>query len=185
MTRPTSIYLLDFSCYRLPNHLTVHFRKFIHHSTLTGDFLPSSLDFQRKILLCSGLGKETYRQGRGRAGVEPAKEVSPWESSSQRLCTFLVPDLTSHEAKDSEGRRGLSPSERDWGDAKLWRRGGRVLRAVVVVVFLEGVAVRDMAGNLRKGQWVEAMLGLEEETRKQTNRTVRRRSGREGMVVGG
>ncbi|XP_047181285.1 3-ketoacyl-CoA synthase 4-like [Vigna umbellata] len=60
MTRPTSIYLLDFSCYRPPNHLTVHFQKFIHHSTLTGDFLPSSLDFQRKILLRSGLGEETY-----------------------------------------------------------------------------------------------------------------------------
>ncbi|QCE16817.1 3-ketoacyl-CoA synthase 4-like [Vigna unguiculata] len=60
MTRPTSIYLLDFSCYRPPHHLTVHFQKFIHHSTLTGDFLPSSIDFQRKILLRSGLGEETY-----------------------------------------------------------------------------------------------------------------------------
>ncbi|BAT94079.1 hypothetical protein VIGAN_08064900 [Vigna angularis var. angularis] len=36
----TSIYLLDFSCYHPPNHLTVHFQKFIHHSTLTSDFLP-------------------------------------------------------------------------------------------------------------------------------------------------
>ncbi|KAG2403340.1 3-ketoacyl-CoA synthase [Vigna angularis] len=36
----TSIYLLDFSCYRPPNHLIVHFQKFIHHSTLIGDFLP-------------------------------------------------------------------------------------------------------------------------------------------------
>ncbi|BAT78925.1 hypothetical protein VIGAN_02168500 [Vigna angularis var. angularis] len=120
-------------------------------------------------------------------GVESAREVSPWESSSQRLCTFLVPGLTPHEAKDSEGRRGLSQSERDCGDAKLWRRGGRVLRAVAV--FLEGVAVRDMAGNLRKrrgkGQRVEATLGLEEETRKQTDRAVRRRSGREGRVVSG
>ncbi|KAG2399572.1 3-ketoacyl-CoA synthase [Vigna angularis] len=119
MTCPTSIYLLDFSYYRPPNHLTVHFQKFIHHSTLTDDFLPSSLDFERKILLRFGLGKETYRQGRGRAGV----------------------------------------------------------------------AVRDMAGNLRKrrgkGQRVEAMLGLEEEMRKQTDKTVRRRSEREGRVVSG
>jgi len=100
-----------------------------------------------------------------------------------------VPGLTPHEANDSEGRRGLSHSERDCGDAKLWRRGGRVLRAVAVVVLLEGVAVRDIAGNLRKrrgkGQRVEAMWGLEEETRKQTERAVRRRSGREGRVVSG
>lgn len=64
-----------------------------------------------------------------------------------------------------------------------------MLRAVAVEVFLEGVAVRDMAGNLRKrrgkGQRVEAMFGLEEETRKQTERAVRMRSGREGRVVSG
>ncbi|KAK7352120.1 hypothetical protein VNO80_17538 [Phaseolus coccineus] len=60
MTRPTSIYLIDYSCYRPPHHLRVHFQKFLHHSTLTGDFLPSSLDFQRKILERSGLGEETY-----------------------------------------------------------------------------------------------------------------------------
>ncbi|CAJ1973080.1 unnamed protein product [Sphenostylis stenocarpa] len=60
MTRPTSIYLIDFSCYRPPHHLHVHFQRFLHHSTLTGDFTPSSLEFQRKILLRSGLGEETY-----------------------------------------------------------------------------------------------------------------------------
>jgi hypothetical protein len=34
----------------------------------------------------------------------------------------LVPGLTPHVAKESEGKRGLSHSERDCGDAKLWRR---------------------------------------------------------------
>ncbi|KAG2390367.1 uncharacterized protein HKW66_Vig0222270 [Vigna angularis] len=92
-------------------------------------------------------------------GLESVREVSPWESLSQRLCTFLVSGLTLNEAKDSEERRGLSQSERDWGDAKLWGLRGRVLRAVAVVVFLEGVAVRDTTRNLRKRQRVEAMLG--------------------------
>jgi len=50
------------------------------------------------------------------------------------------------------------------------------------------IVVRDMAGILRnrrgKGQRVEPpMWGFEEETRKQTERAVRRRSGREGRVV--
>lgn len=60
MTRPRSIYLVDYSCYRPPHHLRVRYQQFMDHSTLTGDFTPSSLDFQRKILQRSGLGEETY-----------------------------------------------------------------------------------------------------------------------------
>lgn len=46
-------------------------------------------------------------------GVESANEVSPWESSSQRLWTFLVPGLDPQEEKASDGRRGASQSDRD------------------------------------------------------------------------
>lgn len=60
MTRPRSIYLVDFSCYRPPSHLQVKFHQFMEHSRLTGDFDESSLEFQRKILERSGLGEETY-----------------------------------------------------------------------------------------------------------------------------
>ncbi|PON86024.1 Very-long-chain 3-ketoacyl-CoA synthase [Trema orientale] len=60
MTRPRSVYLVDFSCYRPPDHLQVKFKQFMEHSKLTGDFDESSLEFQRKILERSGLGEETY-----------------------------------------------------------------------------------------------------------------------------
>ncbi|MED6204108.1 Protein Nef [Stylosanthes scabra] len=60
MTRPRFIYLIDYSCYKPPSHLTVKFTQFMEHSKLTGDFSESSLDFQRKILERSGLGEETY-----------------------------------------------------------------------------------------------------------------------------
>ncbi|KAH9696164.1 3-ketoacyl-CoA synthase 4 [Citrus sinensis] len=60
MSRPRSIYLVDFSCYRPPCHLQVKFHQFMEHSRLTGDFDESSLEFQRKILERSGLGEETY-----------------------------------------------------------------------------------------------------------------------------
>ncbi|XP_020209310.1 3-ketoacyl-CoA synthase 4 [Cajanus cajan] len=60
ITRSKSVYLIDYSCHRPPPHLRVRFHQFMDHSTLTGDFLPSSLDFQRKILLRSGLGQDTY-----------------------------------------------------------------------------------------------------------------------------
>ncbi|KAF5448826.1 hypothetical protein F2P56_029325 [Juglans regia] len=60
MTRPRSVYLVDYSCYRPPSHLQVKFQQFMEHSKLTGDFDDSSLEFQRKILERSGLGEETY-----------------------------------------------------------------------------------------------------------------------------
>ncbi|KAL9248487.1 3-ketoacyl-CoA synthase 4-like protein [Drosera capensis] len=59
MTRPRSIYLLDYSCYRPPTHLQAPRHRFLQHSRLTGDFDDSSLEFQRKILERSGLGEET------------------------------------------------------------------------------------------------------------------------------
>ncbi|KAI4316819.1 hypothetical protein L6164_024760 [Bauhinia variegata] len=59
-TRPRPVYLVDFSCYRPPDHLKAPFDRFMEHSRLTGDFDDSSLEFQRKILERSGLGEETY-----------------------------------------------------------------------------------------------------------------------------
>ncbi|GMJ12762.1 3-ketoacyl-CoA synthase 4 [Hibiscus trionum] len=59
MTRPRSVYLVDYSCYLPPSHLEVKYQQFMEHSKLTGDFDESSLEFQRKILERSGLGEET------------------------------------------------------------------------------------------------------------------------------
>ncbi|KAI3446121.1 hypothetical protein Pfo_002786 [Paulownia fortunei] len=52
MTRPRSVYLVDYACYRPPDHLRVKFRKFMEHSRLTAQ------DLER-----SGLGEETYLPG--------------------------------------------------------------------------------------------------------------------------
>ncbi|XVE94707.1 hypothetical protein REPUB_Repub02eG0031900 [Reevesia pubescens] len=60
MTRPRPVYLVDYSCYRAPDHLKAPYGRFMEHSRLTGDFDESSLEFQRKILERSGLGEETY-----------------------------------------------------------------------------------------------------------------------------
>ncbi|KAE9447241.1 hypothetical protein C3L33_20822, partial [Rhododendron williamsianum] len=53
------VYLVDYCCYRPPDHLQASFHRFMEHSKLTGDFDESSLEFQRKILERSGLGEET------------------------------------------------------------------------------------------------------------------------------
>ncbi|PRQ23900.1 putative very-long-chain 3-oxoacyl-CoA synthase [Rosa chinensis] len=60
MTRPRSVYLVDYSCYKPPNNWKVKYQKFINHSRLIGAFDESSLEFQHMILKRSGLGQETY-----------------------------------------------------------------------------------------------------------------------------
>ncbi|KAL8242347.1 hypothetical protein R6Q59_012649 [Mikania micrantha] len=60
MTRPRPVYLVDYSCYRPPDHLKVKFDIFMERSRLHGGFDESALEFQRKILERSGLGEETY-----------------------------------------------------------------------------------------------------------------------------
>ncbi|KAJ8767235.1 hypothetical protein K2173_013632 [Erythroxylum novogranatense] len=60
MTRPRSVFLVDYACYKPPAKLQVKYEQFMEHSKLTGDFDDSSLEFQRKILERSGLGEETY-----------------------------------------------------------------------------------------------------------------------------
>ncbi|KAM0031440.1 putative very-long-chain 3-oxoacyl-CoA synthase [Helianthus debilis subsp. tardiflorus] len=60
MSRPRTIFLVDYSCYRAPDHLTVQFDRFMARSKQYGEFNQSALDFQRKILERSGLGEETY-----------------------------------------------------------------------------------------------------------------------------
>ncbi|EOA17814.1 hypothetical protein CARUB_v10006212mg [Capsella rubella] len=60
MSRPRSVYLVDYSCYLPPPNQKVTYQIFMNKSRLIQDFSESSLEFQRKILIRSGLGEETY-----------------------------------------------------------------------------------------------------------------------------
>ncbi|KAI3702500.1 hypothetical protein L6452_28238 [Arctium lappa] len=60
MTRPRTVYLVDYSCYRPPDNLKVNFETFMERSRKHGGFNESALDFQKKILERSGVGEETY-----------------------------------------------------------------------------------------------------------------------------
>ncbi|KAJ4780750.1 3-ketoacyl-CoA synthase [Rhynchospora pubera] len=59
LTRPRSVYLVEYSCYLPPPELKAPFSAFMAHSKACG-FDDSALEFQRKILERSGLGEETY-----------------------------------------------------------------------------------------------------------------------------
>ncbi|GER36595.1 3-ketoacyl-CoA synthase [Striga asiatica] len=60
LSRPRSIYLLDFACYKPSNDLKVTKDEFIELARKSGKFDDASLDFQRRILQSSGIGDETY-----------------------------------------------------------------------------------------------------------------------------
>lgn len=109
-------------------------------------------------------------------GVESAREVSPSESSSQRLWTFLVPGLTPHEAKESGGSRGLSHSERDCGVAKRrWRGLGLGWDMVEILRNLRGFKGQVKNGIFRVLEEDEEERE-EEEKRKKIERAAKRKS---------
>ena len=60
MSRPRSIYLVDYACYKPTEDLKVPFEFFMDRSERSGSFDDKSLEFQRKILERSGLGERTY-----------------------------------------------------------------------------------------------------------------------------
>ncbi|KAL7159503.1 hypothetical protein ABFS83_01G031100 [Erythranthe nasuta] len=60
MSRPRSIYLLDFACFKPTDDLKVTKEEFIELARKSGKFDDESLEFQRRILESSGIGNETY-----------------------------------------------------------------------------------------------------------------------------
>ncbi|KAL1199847.1 3-ketoacyl-CoA synthase 15 [Cardamine amara subsp. amara] len=57
---PSSVFLLDFSCYRPPDHLKITKRDFIELAMKSGNFNETSMELQRKVLHQSGIGEESY-----------------------------------------------------------------------------------------------------------------------------
>nr|UQT18332.1 ketoacyl-CoA synthase 5 [Pelargonium x hortorum] len=60
LSRPRSIYLIDFACYRPSEDLKVSKEQFIEQARRSGKFDEESLAFQKRILESSGIGDETY-----------------------------------------------------------------------------------------------------------------------------
>lgn len=59
MSKPRSIYLVDYTCYKPQINFRVPFSTFMEHSRLILKDNPKSVDFQMRILERSGLGEET------------------------------------------------------------------------------------------------------------------------------
>nr|GEV50940.1 3-ketoacyl-CoA synthase 6 [Tanacetum cinerariifolium] len=59
MSKPRSVYLVDYMCYKAPITCRVPFSTFMEHSRLILKDNPKSVEFQMRILERSGLGEET------------------------------------------------------------------------------------------------------------------------------
>ncbi|KAJ9682901.1 hypothetical protein PVL29_018764 [Vitis rotundifolia] len=59
MSKPRSIYLVDYACFKPPVTCRVPFATFMEHSRLINRDNPKSVEFQMRILERSGLGEET------------------------------------------------------------------------------------------------------------------------------
>ncbi|KAK9266063.1 hypothetical protein L1049_018787 [Liquidambar formosana] len=60
LSRPRSIYLIDFACYKPHDDLKVSKEQFIELARQSGKFDEASLEFQKRIVESSGIGDETY-----------------------------------------------------------------------------------------------------------------------------
>ncbi|XP_031119053.1 3-ketoacyl-CoA synthase 11-like [Ipomoea triloba] len=60
LTRPSPVYLVNFSCYKPEEARKCTRQIFMERSRLTGTFSEDNLGFQKKILERSGLGESTY-----------------------------------------------------------------------------------------------------------------------------
>lgn len=59
MSKPKTLYLVDFACYKAPAEFRASSSKFSEHSKTIFESAPKSFEFQQKVLERSGLGEET------------------------------------------------------------------------------------------------------------------------------
>lgn len=60
LSKPSPIYLVDYSCLKPPSHCRVPFSKFLGNSSMIGSFNSESINFMAKILNSSGQSDETF-----------------------------------------------------------------------------------------------------------------------------
>eukprot|EP00249_Psilotum_nudum_P004797 c18295_g1_i1 orf=529-2097(+) len=90
----SSIYLIDFGCYRPPNIWRFPAAAFMEHLQLCGLFDDKSLDFQRKILERSGLGEQTA-MSYGFHYLPPKISLDSEREESERTLFAAVEELLS------------------------------------------------------------------------------------------
>ncbi|XWS34951.1 hypothetical protein CRYUN_Cryun21dG0081600 [Craigia yunnanensis] len=104
MSKPRSIYLVDYACYKPPVTCRVPFAKFMEHTRLILSNNPKSVEFQMRILERSGLGEETC--------LPPASHYIPPTSTME--ASRGEAEIVIFSAMDSLFKKtGLKPKDID------------------------------------------------------------------------
>ncbi|KAL9662045.1 hypothetical protein QQ045_026873 [Rhodiola kirilowii] len=104
MSKPRTIYLVDYACYKPPATCRVPFSSFRKHSRLIFTEDPKSVEFQMRILERSGLGEETC--------LPPAMHYIPPNTSME--AARAEAELVMFTAIDSLFEKtGLKPKDID------------------------------------------------------------------------
>lgn len=104
MSKPRSVYLVDYMCYKAPITCRVPFSTFMEHSRLILKDNPKSVEFQMRILERSGLGEET--------SLPPAIHYIPPKPNMEAARSEA--ELVIFSALDSLfNRTGLKPKDID------------------------------------------------------------------------
>ncbi|WOH00304.1 hypothetical protein DCAR_0519663 [Daucus carota subsp. sativus] len=104
MSKPCSVYLVDYACYKPPVDLKVPFSGFMKHSKIILKDDPKAVEFQMRILERSGLGEET--------SLPPALRLIPPNPTLE--ASRLEAELVIFSALDSLFRNtGLEPRDID------------------------------------------------------------------------
>ncbi|KAI3985357.1 hypothetical protein MKX01_033671 [Papaver californicum] len=86
MTRPKPVYLVDYACYQPPAHLQAPTQYYLERAKALGNLDETSSEFQRKILVRSGLGEETHLPKALHCIPSQASMVTAREETEQYKC---------------------------------------------------------------------------------------------------
>ncbi|CAH2050389.1 unnamed protein product, partial [Thlaspi arvense] len=97
MSKPRSVYLVDYSCYKPPVTCRVPFATFMEHSKLILKDCPKSVDFQMRILERSGLGRDVLAPAIHYIPPNPTMEAARGEAE---IVIFSAIDARRIKPKD-------------------------------------------------------------------------------------
>ncbi|RVW43514.1 3-ketoacyl-CoA synthase 7 [Vitis vinifera] len=100
-SRFSSVYLIDFSCYRAPNHLRTPTSHVIEHLELYGNFSGENVNFQAKLSERSGIGGEAFIPVGGHE-IPPDTSLKRAREEIEMVLFTVVKDLLSKHKINSK-----------------------------------------------------------------------------------
>ncbi|CAI5504313.1 unnamed protein product [Closterium sp. Naga37s-1] len=133
LTRPRRVFLVDFACYRPPDHLVITKDVAVDRVKKLGYFDEKSVDFQTKVFFRSGLGDRTY--------VPPS--MLTWPPSPSIANARIEAEMVMFGALD-----------------ELFAKTGGQANKLAVIVSTENITLNAYLGNRRSMQVTNVLFRM-------------------------